>query len=151
MRMLDNVIDINFYTVPEARDSNLRHRPVGLGIMGYQDALYMLRIPFASTEAVRFADDSMERISFYAISASVDLAAERGRYASFKGSLWSQGILPIDSIELLQNSRGARSRGRPQLPRSTGRPCASAIARRACATATRWRSPRQPPSPTSAA
>jgi ribonucleoside-diphosphate reductase alpha chain len=105
MRMLDNVIDINFYTVPEARDSNLRHRPVGLGIMGYQDALYQLRIPFASPAAVRFADQSMEHISFEAISASADLAAERGRYASFEGSLWSQGILPIDSIELLQSSR----------------------------------------------
>ena len=105
MRMLDNVIDINFYTVPEARVSNLRHRPVGLGIMGYQDALYQLRIPFTSAEAVRFADESMERVSFEAISASVDLAAERGRYASFEGSLWSKGILPIDSIELLQASR----------------------------------------------
>jgi ribonucleoside-diphosphate reductase alpha chain len=105
MRMLDNVIDINFYTVPEARDSNLRHRPVGLGIMGYQDALYKLRIPFSSPEAVRFADQSMEHISFEAISASADLAAERGSYASFEGSLWSQGILPIDSIELLQNNR----------------------------------------------
>ena len=105
MRMLDNVIDINFYTVPEARYSNLRHRPVGLGIMGYQDALYALRIPFASDEAVRFADESMELISFYAISASVDLAAERGRYATFEGSLWSQGILPIDSIALLQQNR----------------------------------------------
>jgi ribonucleoside-diphosphate reductase alpha chain len=105
MRMLDNVIDINFYTVPEARDSNLLHRPVGLGIMGHQDALYKLRIPFSSLEAVRFADQSMEHISFEAISASVDLAAERGRYASFEGSLWSQGILPLDSIELLQHSR----------------------------------------------
>ncbi|MBT9333091.1 ribonucleoside-diphosphate reductase subunit alpha [Paracidobacterium acidisoli] len=105
MRMLDNVIDINFYTVPEARYSNLRHRPVGLGIMGYQDALYTLRIPCASQEAVRFADESMELVSFHAISASVDLAAERGRYATFEGSLWSQGILPIDSIDLLQNNR----------------------------------------------
>ena len=105
MRMLDNVIDINFYTVPEARHSNLRHRPVGLGIMGHQDALYTLRIPFSSKEAVRFADESMELVSFYAISASVDLAAERGRYATFEGSLWSQGILPLDSIELLQNNR----------------------------------------------
>jgi ribonucleoside-diphosphate reductase alpha chain len=107
MRMLDNVIDINFYTVPEARYSNLRHRPVGLGLMGYQDALYKLRIPFASDEAVRFADESMELISFHAISASVDLAAERGRYATFDGSLWSQGILPIDSIELLRKNRNA--------------------------------------------
>jgi ribonucleoside-diphosphate reductase alpha chain len=105
MRMLDNVIDINFYTVPEARYSNLRHRPVGLGIMGYQDALYTLRVPFASEEAVLFADQSMELISFYAISASVDLAAERGRYATFESSLWSQGILPIDSINLLEANR----------------------------------------------
>jgi len=105
MRMLDNVIDINFYTIPEARHSNLRHRPVGLGIMGYQDALYTLRIPFASEAAVKFADSSMEFLSFYAISASVDLAAERGRYASFDGSLWSKGILPIDSVELLQQNR----------------------------------------------
>jgi ribonucleoside-diphosphate reductase alpha chain len=105
MRMLDNVIDINFYTIPEARHSNLRHRPVGLGIMGYQDALYTLRIPFASEAAAKFADTSMELLSFYAISASVDLAAERGRYASFDGSLWSKGILPIDSVELLQQSR----------------------------------------------
>jgi ribonucleoside-diphosphate reductase alpha chain len=105
MRMLDNVIDINFYTIPEARHSNLRHRPVGLGIMGYQDALYTLRIPFGSEAAVKFADSSMELLSFYAISASVDLAAERGRYASFDGSLWSKGILPIDSVELLQQNR----------------------------------------------
>jgi ribonucleoside-diphosphate reductase alpha chain len=105
MRMLDNVIDINFYTVPEARHSNLRHRPVGLGIMGYQDALYALKIPFASEAAVRFADESMELVSFHAISASVELAVERGRYASFAGSLWSQGILPFDSIELLQKNR----------------------------------------------
>ncbi|MEO6801985.1 MAG: ribonucleoside-diphosphate reductase subunit alpha [Granulicella sp.] len=105
MRMLDNVIDINFYTVPEARHSNLQHRPVGLGIMGYQDALYTLRIPFSSQEAVRFADESMELVSFHAISASVDLAAQRGRYASFEGSLWSQGVLPLDSIELLQKNR----------------------------------------------
>jgi ribonucleoside-diphosphate reductase alpha chain len=99
------VIDINFYTVPEARYSNLRHRPVGLGIMGYQDALYTLRIPYASEEAMRFADESMEIISFQTISASVELAAERGRYATFEGSLWSKGILPLDSIELLQNNR----------------------------------------------
>jgi len=105
MRMLDNVIDINFYTVPEARVSNLRHRPVGLGIMGHQDALYKLRLPFTSIEAVRFADESMEHISYEAISASVGLAAERGRYPSFSGSLWSQGILPIDSMQLLQDSR----------------------------------------------
>ena len=105
MRMLDNVIDINFYTIPEARRSNLRHRPVGLGIMGFQDALQALRIPYASDAAVAFADESMEAISYHAISASVDLAAERGRYPSFDGSLWSKGILPIDSIRLLEDAR----------------------------------------------
>ena len=107
MRMLDNVIDINFYTIPEARRSNLKHRPVGLGLMGFQDALHLLRLPVASDAAVGFADTSMEAISYYAITASVDLAAERGRYPSFDGSLWSQGILPIDSIELLADARGS--------------------------------------------
>ena len=106
VRMLDNVIDINFYTIPEARRSNLRHRPVGLGLMGFQDALQALRISIASDEAVRFADTSMEAISYYAISASSDLAAERGQYPSFEGSLWSRGILPIDSVELLAEARG---------------------------------------------
>ncbi|MBB3808304.1 ribonucleoside-diphosphate reductase subunit alpha [Pseudochelatococcus contaminans] len=106
MRMLDNVIDINFYTIPEARYSNLRHRPVGLGLMGFQDALQALRIPYESDEAVRFADESMEAISFHAIKASSDLAAERGRYASFEGSLWSKGILPLDSIQILDDARG---------------------------------------------
>lgn len=105
MRMLDNVIDINFYTIPEARASNLRHRPVGLGLMGFQDALQAMRIPYASEGAVEFADRSMEAISYHAISASVDLAAERGRYPSFEGSLWSKGILPIDSIRLLEEAR----------------------------------------------
>ena len=105
MRMLDNVIDINFYTIPEARYSNLRHRPVGLGLMGFQDALQKLKIAYASSEAVAFADESMEAISFHAISASVDLAVERGRYESFDGSLWSKGILPIDSLELLAKVR----------------------------------------------
>jgi len=106
MRMLDNVIDINFYTIPEARRSNLRHRPVGLGLMGYQDALHTLRLPVASEGAVAFADESMEAISFHAIAASCDLAAERGRYPSFEGSLWSKGILPIDSVDLLAEARG---------------------------------------------
>jgi ribonucleoside-diphosphate reductase alpha chain len=106
MRMLDNVVDINFYTIPEARRSNLRHRPVGLGLMGFQDALQALRLPYASKEAADFADASMEAISFHAISASVDLAAERGRYPSFEGSLWSKGILPIDSLRLLDEARG---------------------------------------------
>ncbi|WP_333688332.1 ribonucleoside-diphosphate reductase subunit alpha [Methylococcus capsulatus] len=105
MRMLDNVIDINYYSVPQARRSNLRHRPVGLGIMGFQDALYKLRLPYASQEAVAFADLSMEAVSYYAIQASCDLAAERGRYSSFDGSLWSRGILPIDSIALLEEGR----------------------------------------------
>jgi ribonucleoside-diphosphate reductase alpha chain len=106
MRMLDNVIDINFYTIPEARRSNLKHRPVGLGLMGFQDALHTLRIPMASDAAVAFADTSMEAISYHAISASVDLAIERGPYASFNGSLWSRGIMPIDSIEILADARG---------------------------------------------
>jgi ribonucleoside-diphosphate reductase alpha chain len=106
MRMLDNVVDINFYTIPEARRSNLRHRPVGLGIMGFQDALHRLRIAYASDDAVRFADESTEAVSFHAIAASVDLASERGRYPSFDGSLWSQGFLPIDSVALLAEARG---------------------------------------------
>ncbi len=106
MRLLDNVIDYNYYTVPQARNSNLRHRPVGLGLMGFQDALYQLRLPYASEEAVAFADRSMEAVSYFAIQASSDLAAERGRYSSYEGSLWSQGILPIDSIARLGEERG---------------------------------------------
>ncbi len=106
MRMLDNVIDYNFYNVPQARRSNLRHRPVGLGLMGFQDALYKLRLPYASQAAVQFADQSMEATAYYAIQTSTDLAEERGRYASFDGSLWSQGILPLDSIALLEQGRG---------------------------------------------
>ncbi|MFN3612164.1 ribonucleoside-diphosphate reductase subunit alpha, partial [Tepidimonas sp.] len=106
MRMLDNVIDINYYAVKKARDSNLRHRPVGLGLMGFQDALYELRIPYASPEAVEFADRSMEAICYYAYWASSDLAVERGRYSTFKGSLWDRGILPIDSLDLLAQERG---------------------------------------------
>jgi ribonucleoside-diphosphate reductase alpha chain len=106
MRMLDNVIDYNYYTVPQARNSNLRHRPVGLGIMGFQDALYKQRIAYASEQAVEFADHSMEAVSYYAIQASTDLAEERGRYSSFEGSLWSQGILPIDSLLKLVEERG---------------------------------------------
>jgi ribonucleoside-diphosphate reductase alpha chain len=106
MRMLDNVIDYNYYSVPQARHSNLRHRPVGLGIMGFQDALYRLNLPYASEAAIHFADTSMEAISYFAIKASTDLAEERGRYQSYPGSLWSQGILPIDSLKLLAESRG---------------------------------------------
>jgi ribonucleoside-diphosphate reductase alpha chain len=106
MRMLDNVIDINYYAVKKARDSNLRHRPVGLGIMGFQDCLYQLRVPYASQEAVEFADRSMEAVCFHAYWASTDLAQERGRYSSYRGSLWDQGVLPIDSLDLLARHRG---------------------------------------------
>lgn len=106
VRMLDNVVDINFYPTPEARTANLRHRPVGLGIMGFQDALFEQRISFASEEAVRFADYSMELISYHAILASTDLAAERGTYQSYAGSKWSRGLLPIDTIDLLEEERG---------------------------------------------
>ncbi|MDP9900677.1 ribonucleoside-diphosphate reductase subunit alpha [Variovorax ginsengisoli] len=106
MRMLDNVIDINYYAVEKARTSNLRHRPVGLGLMGFQDALYELRIPYASQEAVEFADRSMEAICYYAYWASTDLARERGQYSSYKGSLWDQGILPIDTLDMLEKARG---------------------------------------------
>jgi ribonucleoside-diphosphate reductase alpha chain len=106
MRMLDNVIDINYYSVPKARNSNLRHRPVGLGFMGFQDALLALKIPYASPEAIEFADKSMEAISYYAIMGSSELARERGTYATYKGSLWDQGILPIDSIKIVAENRG---------------------------------------------
>jgi len=106
MRMLDNVIDINYYAVKKARDSNLRHRPVGLGIMGFQDALYALRVPYASQEAVEFADRSMEAVCYHAYWASTELAAERGRYQTYKGSLWDQGILPLDTLNLLAEARG---------------------------------------------
>ena len=106
MRMLDNVIDYNYYSVPQARKSNLRHRPVGLGIMGFQDALYLMDIPYASEQALAFADRSMEAVSYFAIRASSNLAAERGRYPSYDGSLWSKGILPIDSLDLLEQERG---------------------------------------------
>ena len=106
MRMLDNVIDINYYAVSKARNSNMKHRPVGLGIMGFQDCLHELRVPYASAEAVEFADRSMEAVCYYAYMASTELAEERGRYASFRGSLWDQGILPQDTLELLRQSRG---------------------------------------------
>ena len=105
IRMLDNVIDINYYSVVAAKNSNIKHRPIGLGLMGFQDALYLQEIPYSSNEAVEFADRSMEIISYYAIKASSDLAAERGTYESYKGSLWDRGILPIDSIELLRKTR----------------------------------------------
>lgn len=107
MRMLDNVIDINYYSVPKARNSNMRHRPVGLGIMGFQDALITLRIPYSSRQAVEFADYTQEAVSYYAILSSSQLASERGSYPTYKGSLWDRGILPIDSLKLLEESRKA--------------------------------------------
>jgi ribonucleoside-diphosphate reductase alpha chain len=116
MRMLDNVIDINYYAVKKARDSNMRHRPVGLGVMGFQDALYELRIPYASQEAVQFADRSMEAVCYHAYWASTELARERGRYSSYKGSLWDQGVLPPDTLDLLAKARGGST------SRSTARP-----------------------------
>ena len=106
MRMLDNVIDINYYAVKKARDSNLRHRPVGLGIMGFQDALYQLQLPYACDAAVQFADESMEAVCYHAYWASSELAAERGRYTSYRGSLWEQGVLPQDTLDLLAAQRG---------------------------------------------
>ena len=106
VRMLDNVIDINYYAVPQARKSNLKHRPVGLGIMGFQDALYIQKLPYASDAAIRFADTSMEVISYHAIEASCALAQERGSYSTYEGSLWSKGVLPIDSIKLIGEHRG---------------------------------------------
>ncbi|WP_025040790.1 ribonucleoside-diphosphate reductase subunit alpha [Nitrosospira briensis] len=106
MRMLDNVIDINFYAVAKARNANLKHRPVGLGIMGFQDCLHMLRIPYASNEAVEFADHTMEAVAYHTYWASTELAEERGRYASYRGSLWDRGILPQDTLDLLREERG---------------------------------------------
>ncbi len=108
VRMLDNVIDINFYPTKEAQNSNLRHRPIGLGLMGFQDALYIQNISYASHQAVEFADQSMEMISYYAILASTELAKERGTYSSYKGSKWDRGFLPIDTIELLEKERGEK-------------------------------------------
>ena len=108
VRMLDNVIDINYYSVPQARNSNLKHRPVGLGLMGFQDALYLQHIAYGSDAAIEFADKSMEAISYYAIQASCDLADERGSYSTFDGSLWSKGILPLDSQQILIEARGQK-------------------------------------------
>ena len=106
MRMLDNVIDINYYAVSKARNSNLKHRPVGLGIMGFQDCLHLMRVPYASEEAVAFADTSMEAVCYHAYWASTELAQERGRYASYKGSLWDRGVLPQDTLAMLRDARG---------------------------------------------
>lgn len=108
VRMLDNVIDINYYAVPQARNSNLKHRPVGMGIMGFQDALYELNLAYGSAEAIEFADRSMEVVSYHAIYTSSELAVERGSYSTFKGSLWDQGILPIDSLDIVAKSRPER-------------------------------------------
>jgi ribonucleoside-diphosphate reductase alpha chain len=106
MRMLDNVIDINYYAVDKARNANLKHRPVGMGIMGFQDCLHQLRVSYASEAAVEFADRSMEAVCYYAYWASTELAEERGRYASYRGSLWDKGILPQDTLAMLRESRG---------------------------------------------
>jgi ribonucleoside-diphosphate reductase alpha chain len=106
IRMLDNVIDINYYSVDTSENSNMKHRPIGLGLMGFQDALYKVNVSYASDEAVTFADQTMEAISYFAINASTDLAAERGAYSSYDGSLWSQGIFPIDSLNMLIEQRG---------------------------------------------
>jgi ribonucleoside-diphosphate reductase alpha chain len=106
MRMLDNVIDINYYAVAKARNSNVRHRPVGLGIMGFQEALHAMRVPYASQDAVEFADRSMEAVCYNAFWASTELAEERGPYSSFQGSLWDRGILPLDTLRLLEEERG---------------------------------------------
>ncbi len=106
MRMLDNVIDINYYAVPKARNSNVRHRPVGMGVMGFQDCLHIMRVPFASQAAIEFADTSMEAVCYYAYLASSKLAAERGSYSSFKGSLWDRGIMPQDTLAMLREERG---------------------------------------------
>jgi len=106
IRMLDNVIDLNFYPIEEAKNANLRHRPVGLGLMGFQDALYVQNIPYSSPEAVEFADKSMEMISYYAILGSTELARERGSYPTYKGSKWDRGLLPIDTLDLLIEDRG---------------------------------------------
>jgi ribonucleoside-diphosphate reductase alpha chain len=106
MRMLDNVVDVNFYPTPEAQNANLKHRPVGMGLMGFQDALYHLRLPYASDAAVEFADSSMELIAYHVLLASAELARERGAYSTFNGSKWSQDLLPLDTIDLLAQERG---------------------------------------------
>ena len=108
MRMLDNVIDVNYYPTPETKHSNMLHRPVGLGVMGFQDALYLLGVPFDSEAAVKFADESMEFIAYHAILGSSELAKERGAYSSFKGSKWDRGIMPVDTLDLLEAERGLK-------------------------------------------
>ena len=139
VRALDNVIDINFYPTEAARLSNQRHRPIGLGVMGLANALYMKGIAFASPEAVEFNDEAMEAIAYYAYEASSDLAAERGTYSSYKGSKWDRGLLPLDTVDLLEKERGLPI----EVPRRrgwTGRRCARRSPPRACATAMSSRS-----------
>jgi len=150
MRMLDNVVDINYYAVAKARNSNLKHRPVGLGIMGFQDCLHDLRIPYSSEAAVEFADRSMEAVCYYAYWASTELAEERGRYASYRGSLWDKGILPQDSLDMLREQRG----GFVEVDMSSsmiGMRCVHASSNSVCATLTAWRLRRPQPSPISLA
>ncbi len=151
MRMLDNVIDINYYAVDKARNSNFKHRPVGLGIMGFQDCLHLMRVPYASKEAVEFADRSMEAVAYYAYWASTELAEERGPYSTFEGSLWHRGILPQDSARpAAARSAAATSRWTPPRP-WTGAACGRASGSSACATPTASPSRRPRPSPTSSA
>ena len=148
MRMLDNVIDINYYAVKKARDSNLRHRPVGLGLMAFQDSLYELRIPYASQEAVEFADRSMEAICYYAYWASTELAKERGQYSSYKGSLWDRGIRLLTPWTCWRKPVVATWKWTARPP-STGMLCARRLHKMVCATPTALPSHPQPPSPTS--
>jgi len=150
VRMLDNVIDINYYSVPQAQNSNFKHRPVGLGIMGFQDALYLQHIPYGSDAAVEFADKSMEAVSYYAIQASCDLADERGAYETFQGSLWSKGILPLDSQQILIEQRGQKYID-VDLNESLDWAPVRARVQKVFVTPTSWPSHRPPPSPTSLA
>ena len=150
VRMLDNVIDINYYPTPEARNANMQHRPVGMGVMAFQDALYQLRISYASQEAVEFADHSMEMISYYAILASSELAAERGAYQTYEGSKWDRGLLPIDTIDLLEQERG----GHLTLDRSSQMdwaPVRESIAKHGVRNSNTWPLRPPQPSPTSSA
>ena len=149
VRMLDNVIDINYYSVDQARTSNMRHRPVGLGLMGFQDALYKLGLAYGSDAAVEFADTSMEAISYYAIDASSNLAQERGAYASFAGSLWSRGILPIDSIKMLQAERGEGFLEVDLSSKLIGVRCAAKCKLTVCVILTLWRLHQRQPLPIS--
>jgi ribonucleoside-diphosphate reductase alpha chain len=145
VRMLDNVIDINYYAVPQAKNSNFRHRPVGLGIMGFQDALYILNTPYSSDAAVQFADTSMEVISYFAIAASSQLAQERGSYSTFEGSLWSQGILPIDSLQKVIDARGERYIQVDTSETLDWATCVTPYKNTVCVTPMLWRLHQRPP------